>query len=215
MAITPKNWKEFQHYKDRSPPWIKLHRGLLDNYEFHCLPDASKALAPLLWLLASEYADGKITLSLSALAFRFRTTEEKINEALKPLIEADFFTSDSALLAPCKRSAIPEGEGETQEQTETEVTDRASRENYEFRGTVIRLKSRDFIRWRDAYSFLNLLAELLARDAWLASDAATDRDRKNWFVSTSKYLANRDAEARARGIKRDDVHPDEIYAGLQ
>jgi len=24
-----KNWGKFQHYKDRNPPWIKLHRGLL------------------------------------------------------------------------------------------------------------------------------------------------------------------------------------------
>jgi hypothetical protein len=26
-----KNWSEFQHYKDRNPPWIKLHRTLLDH----------------------------------------------------------------------------------------------------------------------------------------------------------------------------------------
>jgi hypothetical protein len=118
LAITPKNWREFQHYKDRSPPWIKLHRGLLDNYEFHCLPDASKALAPLLWLLASEYTDGEITLSTAALAFRFRTTEKKINDALKPLVDAGFFDVDSTVLAPCKRDACLEGE--TQEKAETE-----------------------------------------------------------------------------------------------
>jgi hypothetical protein len=119
VAITPKNWREFQHYKDRSPPWIKLHRGLLDNYEFHCLPDASKALAPLLWLLASEYTDGQITLSTAALAFRFRTTEKKINDALKPLVDAGFFDVDSAALAPRKQDACLEGEGETQEKAES------------------------------------------------------------------------------------------------
>jgi hypothetical protein len=70
MILTPKNWKSFQHYKDRDPPWIKLHRGLLNNYEFFGLPIASKALAPLLWLIASENEDGRIVTSLDALAFR-------------------------------------------------------------------------------------------------------------------------------------------------
>ena len=60
MKLTPRNWDDFQHYKERRPVWIKLHKNLLDDYEFHCLPVASKALAPLLWLLASEYSDGTI-----------------------------------------------------------------------------------------------------------------------------------------------------------
>lgn len=49
-----KNWSEFQHYKDRNPPWIKLHRTLLDDYEFSCLQDASKAHLMLIWLFASQ-----------------------------------------------------------------------------------------------------------------------------------------------------------------
>jgi hypothetical protein len=49
-----KNWTEFQHYKDRNPPWIKLHRALLDDYEFSCLQDASKAHLMLIWLFASQ-----------------------------------------------------------------------------------------------------------------------------------------------------------------
>lgn len=49
-----KNWDEFQHYKDRNPPWIKLHRTLLDDYEFARLQDASKAHLMLIWLFASQ-----------------------------------------------------------------------------------------------------------------------------------------------------------------
>jgi hypothetical protein len=49
-----KNWTEFQHYKDRNPPWIKLHRTLLDDYEFSRLQDASKAHLMLIWLFASQ-----------------------------------------------------------------------------------------------------------------------------------------------------------------
>jgi hypothetical protein len=54
-----KKWEEFQHYKDRNPPWIKLHRGILDDYEFSCLQDASKAHLMLIWVFASQNG-GKI-----------------------------------------------------------------------------------------------------------------------------------------------------------
>lgn len=49
-----KNWQEFQHYSDRNPPWIKLHRSILDDYEFGRLPDASKAHLIMIWVLASQ-----------------------------------------------------------------------------------------------------------------------------------------------------------------
>jgi uncharacterized phage protein (TIGR02220 family) len=49
-----RNWEEFQHYKDRNPPWIKLHRALLDNYEFCSLKDSQKAHLVLIWILASQ-----------------------------------------------------------------------------------------------------------------------------------------------------------------
>lgn len=58
-VLRVKNWTEFQHYKDRNPPWIKLHRALLDDYEFSRLQDASKAHLLLIWLFASQL-DGAI-----------------------------------------------------------------------------------------------------------------------------------------------------------
>jgi hypothetical protein len=78
VILTPKNWDTFQHYKDRAPAWIKLHRGLLDDYTFACLPVASRALAPLLWLLASEYEKGKINASAKEIAFRLRVSEREL-----------------------------------------------------------------------------------------------------------------------------------------
>ena len=50
-----KSWDRFQHYRDRNPPWVKLHKQFLDDFDFHSLPVASRALAPMLWLLASEH----------------------------------------------------------------------------------------------------------------------------------------------------------------
>lgn len=49
-----KNWKDFQHYGKRNPPWIKLHRAVIDDYSFCSLPDATKGHLMLLWLYASQ-----------------------------------------------------------------------------------------------------------------------------------------------------------------
>jgi len=48
------SWEKFQHYKDRNPPWIKLHNHLLDDYNFECLPDATKCHLLCIWMLASR-----------------------------------------------------------------------------------------------------------------------------------------------------------------
>lgn len=120
MKLTPKNWASFQHYKDRSPAWIKLHRGMLDDYDFACLPVASRALAPMLWLLASEYEDGVITATTDEIAFRLRMPREDLELALKPLIIKKFFGSDTEVLAPRKQEAMPEREKEGQGETEEE-----------------------------------------------------------------------------------------------
>jgi hypothetical protein len=123
MSFRVKNWKEFQHYQNRKPPWIKLHRGLLDDYDWHRLPDASKALAPMLWLLASESEEGLISLSAEEIAFRLRTTEQKVDAALKPLISAGFLSVEqvaSNALATRYQDACSEREGETEEKKERE-----------------------------------------------------------------------------------------------
>jgi hypothetical protein len=57
------------------------------------LPLASKAIAPLLWLLASESKDGQFDASYDELSFRLRITNKEVEEGLKevhvdpPLVE--------------------------------------------------------------------------------------------------------------------------------
>ena len=114
MLLVPKRWAEFQHYKDRSPPWIKLHKDILNNRDFMCLPLASKALAPLLWLLASESKDGKFDADPEELSFRLRMDKADVINGLNPLISKGFFLDASTMLAPCLQPAIPETEGETE-----------------------------------------------------------------------------------------------------
>ena len=118
MLLQPKNWAVFQHYKDRCPPWIKLHRDLLNDRVYMCLPLASKALAPLLWLLASESKDGIFDGSLDELVFRLHITPKDYEDGIKPLIHKGFFVVASGVLAECYQDAIPETEGETEKETE-------------------------------------------------------------------------------------------------
>jgi len=67
------DWREFQHYKHRDPPWIRLYRKLLNDREWFGLDgDAAKVLI-MCWPIASE---NDVALPKPAnLAFRFRMTE--------------------------------------------------------------------------------------------------------------------------------------------
>lgn len=137
MQIVPKNWSDFQHYRDRSPAWIKLHKRLLDDFEFQCLPVASRALAPMLWLIASEDTQGIIDADPKKLGFRLRMTSAQVTDALNPLIEGGFFSvvqDASNPLAETERIASLEEEEENKKREE---------ENK-------RARARDFDAWWEA-----------------------------------------------------------------
>jgi len=119
--IAAKNWAEFQHYKDRDPSWIKLHKKLLDDFDFQCLPVASRALAPMLWLIASESKEGIIDAEPKKLGFRLRMTPKEVTDALNPLIDGGFFSvlqDASDPLARPERGASPEKEEERRDREE-------------------------------------------------------------------------------------------------
>ena len=114
-----KNWEDKQHYKDRCPPWIKLHRDLLNDYEFSCLQDASKLHLMLIWLLASQM-DNKIPADPNFIKERIGIKGEI---DLKSLVSKGFLIDASNALADCKQLAIAETEAEAEaysKETETE-----------------------------------------------------------------------------------------------
>lgn len=88
--LTVKNWAEFQHYADRNPTWIKLHRSLVDDYEFCALPDHAKGHLVLIWLFASQQG-GRVPADP-----QFLTKKLGLNRAvdLDQLIAAGFLISD-------------------------------------------------------------------------------------------------------------------------
>lgn len=105
MALRIRNWKSFQHYQYRKPPWIKLYREILEDKQWHELSgDTAKGLI-MLWLIASE-ADGYLPDS-ATLAFRLRISE---NRAIALLSDCSHWIEGYAsdVLAERYQDAIPE-----------------------------------------------------------------------------------------------------------
>ncbi len=179
MTFIVKNWNEFQHYKDRSPSWIKLHKGLLDDFEYQCLPIASKALAPMIWLLASEQTDGVIPSDIQKIAFRLRMRIEDVQIALEPLIHAGFIISDSNTLADCYQSACLEKRREEIE-IEREVV-APKRRNSVVKEIIQRPDEVDEELW---YSFLEHKKRKkspLSKIAW--DGIVREASKANWSIS--------------------------------
>lgn len=87
-----RNWEQFQHYKDRNPPWIKLHFALLASEDWVTLDDASKLLAVVCMLIASRN-NGLVPNNpayLKRVAYLDRLPK------LNPLIECGFLENPQA-----------------------------------------------------------------------------------------------------------------------
>src|SRR3990167_5571394 len=105
-----KNWRTFQHYKDRNPPWIKLHFSMLSSKDWVTLDDASRVLAIACMLIASRN-DGVIPSDpdyIKRVAYLKRVN-------FKPLIDCGFLEPAS----DCKQT-IADARPETETETETE-----------------------------------------------------------------------------------------------
>ena len=107
--LSIKNFAKHQHYKDRRPPWIKLHVEVLDDYHFSCLQDASKAHLMLLWVLASKM-DNRIPYDLAFLSKKLGTTSPIDIEELVLQGFIELSQDDSTPLASRKQSAMTETE---------------------------------------------------------------------------------------------------------
>ena len=120
MRISIVNWDEFQHYRNRRPPWIKLHRQLLDNRHWFALSgDASKLLAEL-WLIASDSDDGTIDDDPADLAFRLHRQTSDLSSCLQELTAHDFIDMCQEYASAVLASCLPRVERETETERETE-----------------------------------------------------------------------------------------------
>ena len=119
-----KNWDRFQHYHDgRTLVWIRLHKSLLDNYDFATLSGDDAKVLVLCWLVAAE-KDGELP-DVPALAFRLRMDPRKLGTSLRALADKGFLesvpsctklvqknTETPAVLLPREEESREEGETE-------------------------------------------------------------------------------------------------------
>jgi hypothetical protein len=131
VRIEVVNWDRFQHYKERTPPWIKLHRSLLDSRQWGALSgDASKLLAEC-WLVASESPDGSWEGDPEDLAFRLRRPCGVLLTLLQEIAAQGLIklarSGASAMLATCTPETETETETETESQTGAVTESKAER----------------------------------------------------------------------------------------
>jgi hypothetical protein len=115
--VVPK-WHEFQHYKDRVPPWIKVYLELLDKDEFATLNASDRGVLMTIWLL---YARQKGPFRVSKVRSNART--KSVERALERLNHAGFIeVRASNPLAPEKRREERDGYGEVETPVERELS---------------------------------------------------------------------------------------------
>jgi len=193
-------WEQYQHYKDRNPPWIKLHREFLTSYTWTVLDDASRLLAVACMILAAETGN-KIPLDRD---FIQRRTQLRTRPDVRKLIEVGFAemidepelsTVASDLLADASsivQVARPETEAETEK--ETPKNKRAYRlpEDWTPKPGHYQLAKE-----------LNLLVDVELpkfRDHFLGSGATKfdwDATFRNWLSNAVKYGGNRGEDRKS------------------
>ena len=123
--IKIKNWEQFQHFKDRCPPWIKLHRNILEQRDINTISDRSFRVLINLWLLASEDKDkeGKIP-EIDDISFRLRMDKKEISKALQELVPF-LIKDDDEVISERYQDDVPEERRGEAYREETEAYVRA------------------------------------------------------------------------------------------
>ena len=172
-----KNWSQFQHFKDRRPPWIKLYREILDDIEWHELDPKSAKVLVMIWLIASE-SDGCLP-DTKKLAFRLRMTEKDTEASLIKLshwLEQD----DISVISDGYRDDLPETETETETEVERDTKTELSVEPQSVSQPVVEVPilgnkvfgvSQEMVNeWSKAYPAVDVPGELHKMRVWSMSN---------------------------------------------
>jgi len=123
LTYSIKNFRLYQHYKDRNPTWIKLYYQLLDDPEFIRLDCVSRCYYFTLLMVASRQ-NNVIDADPTFLRIVMRLDHEP---DVTPLIHSGFLLASrykpaSSTLASCKQNALSETytkEAYTKEESKT------------------------------------------------------------------------------------------------
>ncbi len=190
--IRIKNWETYQHYKDRNPPWIKLHRELITSETWVSLNDAGRVLAISIMLLAAA-SGNRIKDDLNYIK-RVAYLHDVPN--LSPLFKIGFIERIDEIEKVDSTSeqlhtnARPEGETEESREEEKEESlkkDSSSRgaeiffdrEAARFTG----ITDQKIELWGSAYPALNLQQEISKATAWLMENPKNKKKNYGKFLT--------------------------------
>lgn len=94
-------------------------------------------------------------------------------------------------------------EDKKREEENREECGKPPSKKYAFEGKIIKLTQVDFEKWQKAYPDLNLFAELLQRDDYLATQPPDEQ--KRWYMSTSAFFIKQNERRKTQSISNDNV----------
>lgn len=114
-----RNWRRFQHYKDRNPPWIKLHVETLSSEDWVTVDDASKLLAVVCMIIAAKN-DGLVPNNPKYVR---RVAYLNTDPDFGPLISCGFLEITQADASTMLATARPEEETYKTEEERRDMSD--------------------------------------------------------------------------------------------
>lgn len=204
--IRVRNWEKFQHYKDRSAPWIKLYRDMMDSALWVMSSDASKLLAMCTMFLAVRN-DNKIPLDIPYIRrVCHLETDPDFSDLIKhQFIEiidenGDCYQHASNLLAMCtteKRRIEERREEKASAASDKSLSAKDRKISFDYSlGQWDGIEDKDARGWELAYPALDVETELFKAAEWVKANPANRKS--NW----RRFLTNWFSRAQERAPRR-------------
>jgi hypothetical protein len=192
VTLRIKNWKKFQHYKNRKPPWIRLYNDLLDDPDFNELDGELVKTLVKIWLAASEHdVDGSLP-DIRTLALKIHVASTLLATHINGLnhwVYDDCEHDASKLLA---------SETETETETETEKRQHArARSSYSVEFETFRSsypkhrlggKAQDWKSWQTAKAAGMTVDKAEEYLGYWKKSPKWQRDNGSYIVALSRWL---------------------------
>jgi len=203
MTLRIRNWRQFQQYNDRCPPWIKLHREILQSEDWVMWDDASRVLAVACMLLASRTEDGSLPANPSYIK---RAAYLNTDPNLQPLIDCGFLElGDDAIevyetLASCTT--------ETEKRQSREETEHIKRTHQKFTPPTVD-EVRAYMLERGTTSDPERFVDFYESKGWMVGK----NKMKDWKAAVRNW--ERNAGPKGKPMRGNDTPPgkyDDIMA---
>jgi hypothetical protein len=113
-----RNWSRYQHYKDRRPPWVKLHVDVLTDEKLTALDVPTRLLALLLLAVAAN-RDNKIPHDARWLAVETNMPASQVKRALATLLATRYLVECKSASNGASPSRAPARSQEAEAEAET------------------------------------------------------------------------------------------------